>query len=50
MSVMKDYAKRNKPQKTDHDLFVDGLGIATVILCGTILGLLLGYGALYTGV
>jgi len=50
MSVMKDYAK--KPVRTRDIVSIKDIiagGIATIMM-GAVLGLLIGYGLLYTGV
>ena len=50
MTVMKDYAKKTAPASDTvsfKDIIVDSVAI---IVMGSILGLIIGYGLLYTGV
>lgn len=54
MSVMKDYAKKEynhrKAVKEEWNIMVEGAAIMACIAMGAALGLMFGYGLLYTGV
>ena len=54
MSVMKDYAKKEynhrKAVKEEFNIMVEGVAFMSLIAMGAALGLMLGYGLLYTGV
>ena len=58
MSVMRDYAKKDfsvpkrekRPEPLDHKLMRQGATIAGILFAGALLGAILGYGLLYTGV
>ena len=50
MSVMKDYAKKDYQKRGEETLRDFVIGVLAASAMGALLGLLLGYGLLYTGV
>ena len=50
MSVMKDYVKKERRSQPKTDLMAETAGFVFLLFTGALLGAMLGYGLLFTGV